>query len=207
MRHTRLFNLGSGILLSVLLAAGSLVTGSVHAADAKAGKAKAGVCAGCHGVNGQSPQPIWPHIAGQGAKYLGQQLRAFRSKARTGLQMAPIVASLSDADIDNLAAHFSSLPAAVGTASASVAAAGEKLYRGGDAERGIPACMSCHGPAGRGMDAAAFPAVSGQYAQYSIAQLQAFAAGTRSGPMMQQIASRLDAASMQAVAEYMAGLR
>ena len=189
------------------------LSGAAVAADAKAGKAKAGVCAGCHGVTGQSAQPIWPNIAGQGAAYIERQLQAFKSGGRTGAmaaQMAPIVATLTDSDMANIAVYFSSLPAATGKADASVAAIGEQLYRGGDAKNGIPACMSCHGPGGKGMAAAGFPAVSGQHSQYSVAQLKAFAEGTRTGPqadMMKTIASRLDEAQMQAVSQYMAGLR
>jgi cytochrome c553 len=210
MQYTRLFYRASKLLLASVVAASALTTGAAHAADVKAGKAKAGVCAGCHGLNGQSPQPIWPSIAGQGAPYIAKQLRAFKSGERVGAMMAPIVATLSETDMDNLAAWFSSLPAAQGTADASVAEAGKDLYRGGDAEKAIPACMSCHGPGGRGMSAAGFPAVAGQHAQYTITQLQAFASGARSNDpaqMMRQIAARMDAKSMRAVAEYMAGLR
>lgn len=206
MRHLRISKIGSGLLLSVFMAA-SLWANHAAAADAKAGKAKAGVCAGCHGVNGQSQQPIWPHLAGQGAKYLRKQLHAFRDKSRAAPQMAPMAASLTDADIANLAAYFSGLPAATGTADEAVADAGEKLYRAGDANKNIPACMSCHGPGGRGMDSAGFPAVSGQHAVYSVAQLKSFAAKKRDGAMMQQIAARMSEAEMQAVSQYMAGLR
>ena len=189
------------------------ISATAVAADVKAGKAKAGVCAGCPGVTGQSTQPIWPNIAGQGAAYLERQLKAFKSGDRAGpmaAQMAPIVAMLSDADMANLAAYFSSLPAATNKADAATATAGEMLYRGGDAKAGIPACMSCHGPGGKGMAAAGFPAVSGQHAQYSASQLKGFAEGVRKGPqaqMMTTIAARLDDAQMQAVSQYMAGLR
>ena len=187
--------------------------GTTMAADAKAGKAKAGVCAGCHGVTGQSAQPIWPNIAGQGSVYLERQLHAFKNGERSGpmaAQMTPIVAALSDEDMANIAAYFATLPAATNTADASVADAGELLYRAGDAKKGIPACMSCHGPAGKGMESAGFPAVAGQHAQYSVGQLKAFAEGARKGPqaqMMSSIAGRMDAASMEAVSQYMAGLR
>ena len=210
MRYMTMFNRASKLLLATLVATSALALSNAHAADAKAGKAKAGMCVGCHGLDGQSPQPIWPNIAGQGAPYIAKQLRAFKSGERTGVQMAPMVAMLSDADMDNLAAWFSSLKAGQNTADASVAAAGEQLYRGGDAVKGIPACMSCHGPGGNGMAAAGFPAVAGQHAQYSLTQLKAFASGKRTtdaAKMMRQIASRLDADSMRAVSEYMAGLR
>lgn len=188
-------------------------SGVAVAGDAKAGKAKAGVCAGCHGVTGQSAQPIWPNIAGQGAVYLERQLQAFKKGERTGplaVQMTPIVATLSDEDMANLAAYFASLPAATNKADPSAIEVGEMLYRGGDAKKEIPACMSCHGPGGKGMASAGFPAVSGQHAQYSVAQLKAFADGARKGPvadMMTTIASRLSDEQMQAVSQYMAGLR
>ena len=206
MRQMRISNIVSGLMLSVFLCA-ALGANQAMAADAKAGKAKAGVCAGCHGVTGQSQQPIWPHIAGQGSKYIAKQLHAFRDQSRAGAQMAAIVANLTDDDISNLAAYFSSLPAAQGTADEAVASVGEKLYRAGDTNKNIPACMSCHGPGGRGMDAAAFPATAGQHAQYAVTQLKNFAAKKRTGVMMQQIAGRLDDAQMEAVAQYMAGLR
>ena len=140
-----------------------------------------------------------------------RQLKAFKDGVRNNAQMAPIVATLTDEDMANLGAYYETLPISQGTARGDVAAA-EALYRGGDAERGVPACMSCHGPAGKGMPAAGFPAVAGQHADYSYAQLEAFASGARStdaalNSMMTEVAKRLDRSTMRSLAEYMAGLR
>jgi cytochrome c553 len=196
------------VTLSALLL-GAVAISPASAADVAAGKAKAGLCAGCHGVAGQSAQAMWPNLAGQSATYLASQIRAFMSKARINAQMAPMVASLSEEDVDNISAWFASLPAATGVATGDVAL-GESLYRGGDKKRAIPACMSCHGPGGKGMPAAGFPSVAGQHATYSSAQLKAFQAGTRTtdpAEMMRAIAAKLNEAEIESVSQYMAGLR
>jgi cytochrome c553 len=186
------------------------LTAPAIAGDAAAGKAKAGMCAGCHGPAGVSPQGMWPNLAGQGATYLARQLRAFKGgKERNNALMAPMVAGLTDADIDNLAAYFASLPAGTNVADGDIAV-GKKLFRGGDAARSVPACMSCHGPAGKGMPSAGYPAVSGQHAAYTYAQLQGFSAGERTtapSAIMKDIATRLTDEEMRSVAQYMAGLR
>ncbi len=96
-------------ILLLMLAMG--VVGTVQAADAEAGKAKSGTCAACHGANGVSPNPLWPNLAGQKDKYLAKQIKAFKEGTRTDPTMAPMVAVLSDEDIENLAAYYSSLPA------------------------------------------------------------------------------------------------
>ncbi|MEM7407489.1 MAG: c-type cytochrome [Pseudomonadota bacterium] len=210
MRHLRLFQRTSSLICAAVFAALSLYGGTAAAGDAASGKAKAGTCAGCHGLEGHSGQPIWPHLAGQSESYLAQQLRHFKSKARDSAQMYPMVMNLSNSDMDDLAAWFASLSPATGLADPSVVAEGERLYRAGDPNSGVPACMSCHGPAGKGMNSAAFPAVSGQHAQYSLTQLKAFASGQRAtdpAGMMRQISARLSESQMRAVSEYMAGLR
>lgn len=192
-------------VLTVMLSAGP----AAMAADATAGQAKAATCAACHGANGHSPLAMWPHLAGQSAPYLVDQLHAFRAgELRNNAQMAPMVTPLSDADIEDLAAYFASLPPATGVARGDIEI-GEQLFRGGDLERGVPACMSCHGPAGRGMPAAGYPAVSGQYADYSYSQLLGFKSGERmtGAGLMNGIASKLSEAEMRSVSEYMAGLR
>lgn len=196
--------------LTLAAAIFALSSSGALAGDAAAGKAKAAMCAGCHGAAGVSAVAMWPNLAGQGATYLERQLQAFKgAKMRNNAQMAPMVAALSDADMKNLGAYFASLPAGTNKARGDIEV-GEQLYRGGDAEREIPACMSCHGPAGKGMAAAAYPAVAGQHADYSASQLKAFASGERTSDpsgMMRTIASRLTEAEMRSVAEFMAGLR
>lgn len=191
------------------LAATLLVGANAFAADAAAGKAKSATCAGCHGVTGVSPNAQWPNLAGQSARYLASQLRAFKSKARNNAQMAAMVAGLTETDMDNLAAYYAAQTPGTNVAKGDVSV-GEKLYRGGDAARQLPACMSCHGPGGQGMPSAGYPAVAGQHAAYSQAQLAAFKSGERAGGtanMMNTISAKLSEADMKAVSEYMAGLR
>lgn len=186
---------------------------AVAAGDAGAGKSKAAVCAACHGTDGNSVNPIWPSLAGQHAPYLAGQIKAIKEgKTRTNPMMAPMVASLNDQDIADLAAYFASLPRRDMAADASkkdLIGAAEKIYRGGDAARGLPACTACHGPTGAGIGTAGFPRVSQQHAPYTAVQLRAFRAGTRANDpraMMRDVASLLSDADIEGLAEYLAGL-
>ena len=179
------------------------------AGDADAGKQKSMVCAGCHGLDGNSPLPNYPNLAGQGAQYLAKQLRDFKSGTRTNAIMQGQVAALSDQDMDNLAAYFSTQKVKLGSVSEDHLQLGQTLYRGGDPNKGIAACASCHGPTGAGNSPAKFPALSGQHAEYSVAQLQAFKAKSRSNDpagMMQNTAGAMDEDEIQAVAHYLEGL-
>jgi cytochrome c553 len=173
------------------------------------GKAKAGMCAACHGADGNGgADPSWPKLAGQIPEYLEKQLHDFKSGARKDPIMTGMAAPLSAADVKNLAAYFSSLKTKPGAAmSAELAKEGEKIYRGGNAKTGVSACMSCHGPSGQGIPPR-FPKVSGQNAAYTEKQLLAFKAGTRTndGDIMTRIAFRMSAQEIKAVAQYMAGL-
>jgi len=194
----------------VVLMAFAGAAGSVGAAgNAAAGKNKSAVCAGCHGVDGNSAAPNFPKLAGQDGQYIAKQLADFKSGARKDPTMIGMVAGLSKKDMDDLGAYFASQKRSTGTTSASAAdlKKAERLYRGGDAKNGIPACMSCHGPAGVGIPPR-FPAVSGQHAAYSQKQLLDFKAGTRSNDseVMTRTAFRLSEAEIKAVSEYMAAL-
>ncbi|HYA38945.1 MAG TPA: c-type cytochrome [Candidatus Methylomirabilis sp.] len=183
----------------------------VYAANGNiaAGKAKAVVCAGCHGADGNGgADPLWPKLAGQNASYIAKQLNDFKSGARRDPIMTGMAAPLNAADIKNLAAYFASLPTKPGAAkNADLAKQGEKIYRGGNAKTGVSACMSCHGPSGHGIPPR-FPKVSGQNAAYTQKQLLAFKSGTRSndGDIMTRIAFRMSEQEITAVSEYMAGL-
>ena len=195
-------------LVALMAFAGA--AGSVGAAgNAAAGKGKSAVCAGCHGVDGNSPAPNFPKLAGLDAQHTAKQLADFKSGARKDPIMAGMAAGLSKKDMDDLGAYYASQKRSTSKPSASADALkkAERLYRGGDAKNGIAACMSCHGPAGAGIPPR-FPAVSGQHAAYSQKQLMAFKAGTRSndGEVMTSIAFRLSEADIKAVSEYMAGL-
>jgi len=189
-------------------------TCSVQAQD-KAQSIANQVCAACHGADGNSTAPANPKIASQGADYLNKQLRDFKAAGgKKPLRESPVmngmVANLSDADMKGLAAYYSGQalkPAAA--ADKDLAAAGQKLWRGGDMANGVPACAGCHGPAGAG-GPAQFPRLAGQYADYIVAQLTAFREGHRANDpnsMMRGVAARMTDRQIRAVAEYAAGLR
>ncbi|OGI58679.1 MAG: hypothetical protein A2V58_03245 [Candidatus Muproteobacteria bacterium RBG_19FT_COMBO_61_10] len=197
------------------LALGVLLAGSAMLAQAQgsaaAGKAKSAVCAGCHGVDGNSMSPEFPKLAGQEAAYIAKQLADYKNpkSGRNNPIMLGMAAGLSPADMANLGAYFASQKPSPGSAvaDAETLKKGERLYRGGNAEFGIAACMSCHGPSGHGIPPH-FPRVSGQHSAYTQKQLLAFKAGERTndGSVMTRVAFKLSAAEIKAVSEYMAGL-
>lgn len=201
-----------------VLAFGALVffIHSVQAQDAaKAQQIAGSVCAACHAADGNSAAAANPKIAGQFPEYLHKQLMDFKGQggkkpARESAIMTPMVANLSDADMKSLAAYYSGQklkPAAA--ADKDLAALGQKLWRGGNAATGVPACAGCHGPAGAGMPAQ-YPRVAGQFSEYIAAQLKAFRDGARANDangMMRGVAARMTEREIRAVAEYAAGLR
>jgi cytochrome c553 len=168
------------------------------------------VCAACHGADGNSVNPQYPGIAAQHAPYIAKQLREFKSGARKSPIMAPIAQTLSEEDIERLAAYYAQQKAKPHAArNAELAAAGEKLFRGGNNAEGVPACGGCHSPNGAGIPKA-YPRLAGQYAEYVILQLRAFRAEDRANDpskAMRAIASRMTENEMRAVAEYVHGLR
>ena len=174
--------------------------------NAAAGQAKAALCAACHGADGNSVNSQFPKLAGQNASYIVQELERFKSGYRKNPIMSGMASGLSDQDMQNLAAWFSSQKVQTGNANPSLVKAGEALYRGGDQSSDIPACLACHGPDGAGNGPMKIPALAGQHAEYLVSQLQAFANGTRTSQMMNPIASRLTPAQMRAVASYVQGL-
>jgi cytochrome c553 len=199
------------------LAAGLAVfAGAALAQDAaKAQSIATQVCAACHAADGNSIGPANPKIAGQLPEYLHKQLVDFKAQggkkaARENAVMAGMVANLSAADMKNLAAYYAGQklkPAAA--ADKELAALGQKLWRGGNAQSGVPACAGCHGPTGAGIPGQ-YPRVSGQYAEYLAAQLRAFKDGARANDpngMMRGVATRMSEREIRAVAEYAAGLR
>ncbi len=177
--------------------------------DIEAGKASAAVCAACHGQNGISSNPMWPKLAGQHAYYIEKELHDFRSKKRNDPTMAPMVAGLTDVDIENLAAYFASVPSTVEAASADKIKLGEKIYRAGKVDNGLPACIACHGPNGAGSAPARFPRIGGQHAAYLSKALKDFKAETRNNDhqaMMRDIAGRMNNKEIEAVSSYISGL-
>ncbi len=171
---------------------------------------KAVVCTACHGQNGISPQPIWPNIAGQNTQYFIKQMKDIKeNKHRIAPVMKPIVDNLNDQDINDLAVYYAKMPNASGTTPEKFLKRGEELYRGGDFDKHIAACIACHGPRGTGNAQAGFPVLSGQKAQYTILQMQAFKEGKRSNDLnqiMRDISSRMSQEDMEAVAHYIEGL-
>ncbi|MGR9089521.1 MAG: c-type cytochrome [Gammaproteobacteria bacterium] len=168
-------------------------------------------CAACHGPDGNSINPEWPNLAGQHAKYINQQLRAYKSGDRVNPNMSAMVTTLTDKDIVAIGDYYSTMSPKIGRISADNIAAGEKLYRGGDKDNGLPACMACHGPNGAGNPAANYPALRGQHAQYTSIQLAAYRSGERKTgterkAMMQTIAAKLSDEDIANLASYINAL-
>jgi len=192
------------ILASLTLA------GSASAGDAALGAQKAAVCSACHGMTGSSVNPEWPNLAGQGEAYIVAQLQGFQRNLRSNPLMTPMAVPLKEEDMKDLGAHFSQQTPSGLEADPSNWKAGEKMYRGGDAARGIPACIACHGPQGRGNGPAKYPALRAQHAVYTYNQLKAFKDGTRksaSSDIMQVVTERMTDEEMRALASYVQGLR
>jgi cytochrome c553 len=174
------------------------------------------VCAACHGVDGNSPTPANPSLAGQPAGYVSLQLAHFKAGIRVNPIMQPMAATLTPEDMAALGAYFSQQkPKPMSSHDATLVRAGQKLYRGGDAAASVPACAACHSPTGDGVPKN-YPRLAGQHADYSYAQLKAFKAGERgadkdgkdaNGRIMATIAGRMTDAQMKAVAEFTTGLQ
>jgi cytochrome c553 len=183
------------------------------------GAAKTAACAGCHGPNGNSVNPEWPRLAGQSAVYIEEQLHLFKTQVRANPVMMPMASTLSDKDINDVAVYFEAQTPQGLEADPSYWQAGETLYRRGDKARDIPACIACHGPAGRGNLAAGYPALRAQQSVYVVKQLNDYASGarysgaknpaapSRNGAMMLTIAKRLTPEDIRNVASYVQGLR
>jgi cytochrome c553 len=184
--------------------------------NAEAGAAKAAVCAACHGATGNSANPEWPNLAGQHHEYIVEQLTVLKSGVRVAALMNPMAAALSEQDMADLAAHFEK-QTLVGLEAGGDWKAGEKLYRAGDAARGIPACAACHGPEGRGNGPARWPQIRAQQPAYVTAQLQHYATRSRyqsgvkgvpaGAELMYDIAKRLSDEDVKALTAYLQGLR
>lgn len=180
--------------------------------DADAGRNKAITCTACHGAEGNSISPLWPNIAGQNARYLADQMFAFKNDDRRDPLMSTQVMMLSDEDIYDLAVYFEGLPgAAQAVADPRLIDRAEALYRGGNADNGVAACIACHGPTGRGNPAAGYPALNGQHAAYTAKQLNDYASGSRTSDgvthVMRDTAERLSQEDIQALASYVQGLK
>jgi cytochrome c553 len=212
----------------LIVALAGIVSFTAFAADAplvgdpQAGASKAATCAACHGMDGNSPMGEWPKLAGQHADYSARQTRLVRDGGREVIVMMPFVQDLTDQDIADIAAFYATQTVRAGVADDSVivgrddeatyAGLGEKLYRAGKTEAGVPACIACHGAAGAGIPGTGYPSLAGQHATYTAARLRFFQSGSHydgdSDPstIMTTVAQRLDSAEIDALATYIEGL-
>jgi cytochrome c553 len=180
------------------------------AGSVEAGQAKSATCMACHGMDGNSPSPEWPNLAGQHAPYLLSQLKAFKAGERQNDLMSPMAMILSDEDMADLAAYFSAQKARGGETEPSKLSLGQRVYRSGNVNAGVMACAGCHGPAGRGNPLAGYASIQGQHATYVAAQLRAYKGGRRQtdpNQMMRNVAAQLSDEEIDAVASYVQGLR
>jgi cytochrome c553 len=166
------------------------------------------VCAACHGADGNSGTPVNPKLSQQHPEYLVKQLQEFKSGKRNNAIMKGFASALSDEDMRNIAYWAASKKAKPGFAKdKELVALGEKIYRGGISDRQIPACASCHSPTGAGIPAQ-YPRLSGQHADYTMAQLNTFREGSRKNSIqMTQVSAKLNDREIKAVSDYIAGLR
>jgi cytochrome c553 len=197
--------------IALLAALCGLIASSAFAeGTAAAGEAKSTACAACHGIDGNSANPQWPTLAGQHKQYIVKQLKAFKGGTRQDPLMTPMAAALSEDDMADLAAYFSSKAPTGLEADAGKVSAGQRLYRGGDANTGVAACEACHGPSGSGNPTALFPTIRGQHSTYVETQLKAYRSGTRQtdqNQMMRNVANAMSDDQIAAVAAYVHGLR
>lgn len=211
---------GLSLFISSLVVTFFATTLVVHAAEvvhtedqkapnmAAAEKTAKTVCAACHGADGNGVIALNPKLAGQHPDYLTKQLHDFKAGKRANSVMLGMVANLSDEEISGLASYFAVQTPTLGKAKSNgKGSLGEKIYRGGIAATNVPACAACHGANGEGLPKR-FPRISGQHAGYTAQQLKIFRTTERANaPMMQVIATKMTDAEMQAVADYIQGLR
>jgi cytochrome c553 len=182
----------------------------------EAGKAKSATCVACHSADGNSLITQYPKIAGQHAAYIEKQLAELKlgietsgEKGRYDPVMSPMAMSLSEQDMQDLAAYYSSMPISDNSTPEDVVEQGKVLYLSGNAERGLTACVACHGPRGNGTELSGFPKISGQHADYIKIQLTKFKAGERTNDlneMMRDVAMKLTDAEIETLSKYVGGL-
>ena len=198
------------LIAGVVLGVG--LTAMAHGAgDPEAGEENAQVCAGCHGEGGAKPiSADYPKLSGLGEKYLYQQLVLIKDGDREIASMTGLLDGRSDQDLQDLAAYFNEQSMPIGQADPDLVDQGESLYRGGNMASGVPACSGCHSPNGSGIEAAGYPRLSGQNAEYVVKQLTAYRDGERDGgqnaSIMMDVAAKLTDQEIKAVASYVSGL-
>lgn len=182
---------------------------TVYKPDLAKGEASFGaVCAACHGADGNSGTPAYPKLAQQHPEYLVKQLQEYKSGKRNNAIMKGFASTLSDEDMKNIAYWVTTKQSKPGFAKEKeLVGLGERIYRGGIADRQVPACAGCHSPNGAGIPSQ-YPRLSGQHAEYATAQLVAFRDGIRKNSLqMTQIAAKMNDREIKAVSDYIAGLR
>lgn len=208
MKLIATFTIAATLAAAVFSSVAAEVAAPVKPDLAKGEASFAGVCAACHAPDGNSLIPVNPKLAQQHPEYLLKQLLEFKAGKRENAVMTGMAAALSEDDMKNISYWLGSKKATPGAAKEKdLVLLGEKIYRGGIADRQIPACAGCHSPNGAGIPAQ-YPRLSGQHAEYTVAQLTAFRDGVRQNSLqMSQIAAKLNDREIKAVADYMAGLR
>ena len=188
--------------------------------DAAVGKLKTASCAGCHGQDGNSAIASFPKLAGLGEKYLTAQLRHIKAGERVIVEMTGLLDYMSDQDLQDMAAYYNSKNIQISGAKEitligmndpqKVLELGENLYRAGNLKTGVAACVACHSPSGKGNGPAGYPALGGQYAEYTEKQLLAYRSGERNSganaKIMQGVAKALSDKEIKALANYISGL-
>ncbi|TNF63205.1 MAG: cytochrome c4 [Burkholderiales bacterium] len=199
--------------VSLLCAAAAALSFSVHAQSAKPDLARGAalygqVCVACHAADGNSTTPANPKLAQQHPEYLVKQLKEYKSGKRENAVMKGFASALSDEDMRNIAFWLSTQKASAGFAGdKDLVRLGERIYRGGIADRQIAACMACHSPNGAGIPSQ-YPRLAGQHAEYTVDQMRQFRDGVRKNSVqMNQIAAHMTEREIRAVADYIAGLR
>jgi cytochrome c553 len=180
--------------------------------DAARGEEKSGICAACHGADGNSVMAMWPKLAGQHEAYLERQLSLIKGGQRNIPEMAGIITMVSEEDIADISAYYAAQTTSPAVADPEQITLGERIYRAGNAATDTPACMACHGPAGNGNPLAGYPALAGQHDSYLAKMLNSFKAGTTwgdddsSSQVMVEVSSRMTDAEIAAVSSYIQGL-
>ena len=191
--------------LSFMIQAAGDTTGG----DPVAGKSAAIICIGCHSVDGNSTNPIYPKLAGQGEAYLAKQLLDFKSSKRKEEHMTSMVEAISEKDIPNIAAFFSRQTRNTNSKTKNKYPLGQNIYLNGIVNKGVIACVSCHGKQAEGKTEIKYPALAGQHADYIVKSLKEFRAATRdndAGQLMRNNAKPLSDAEITALANYLSTL-
>lgn len=199
------------LIVSLLASCSVWAQGSIEA-----GKAKSQTCVACHGADGNSLLGMYPSLAGQHAKYIEKQLKDLKLGMTSGGKqgrydpvMSGMAMPLNEQDMADLAAYYASLPLASNTTPEDVVEQGKALYAAGDAQRGLTACIACHGPRGNGTELSGFPKISGQHADYIKLQLEKFRDGNRGNDMnemMRDVAKKLTDEDIDVLSKYVGGL-